>query len=155
MKDQPILNMQLNRIMTVYVEAIAPKRSIQEAAEQMRSLDVGVLPVCDGDRLVGILTDRDLAVRALADGRDPKSTPIEDIMTRQVVYCFEDQDIEEAERVMEKNQIRRVPVLDRDKRIVGIVSLGDLAVKNDENRAGVTLERVSEHSQRVLSTRRS
>ena len=155
MKDQPILNMQLNRIMTVYVEAIAPKRSIQEAAEQMRSLDVGVLPVCDGDRLVGILTDRDLAVRAVADGRDPKSTPIEEIMTRQVVYCFEDQDIEEAERVMEKNQIRRLPVLDRDKRIVGIVSLGDLAVKNDENRAGVTLERVSEHSQRVLSTRRS
>ena len=153
MKDQPILNMQLNRIMTVYVEAIAPKRSIQEAAEQMRSLDVGVLPVCDGDRLVGILTDRDLAVRAVADGRDPKSTPIEEIMTRQVVYCFEDQDIEEAERVMEKNQIRRLPVLHRDKRIVGIVSLGDLAVKNDENRAGVTLERVSEHSQRVLSAR--
>jgi CBS domain-containing protein len=147
--------MQINRIMTEYVEVITLETSIQEAAEQMRSLDVGVLPVCDGDRLVGILTDRDLAVRAVADGRDPKSTPIEEIMTRQVVYCFEDQDIEEAERVMEKNQIRRLPVLDRDKRIVGIVSLGDLAVKNDENRAGVTLERVSEHSQRVLSPRRS
>ena len=147
--------MQINRIMTEYVEVITLETSIQEAAEQMRSLDVGVLPVCDGDRLVGILTDRDLAVRAVADGRDPKSTPIEEIMTRQVVYCFEDQDIEEAERVMEKHQIRRLPVLDRDKRIVGIVSLGDLAVKNDENRAGVTLERVSEHSQRVLSPRRS
>jgi CBS domain-containing protein len=137
--------MQINRIMTEYVEVITLETSIQEAAEQMRSLDVGVLPVCDGDRLVGILTDRDLAVRAVADGRDPKSTPIEEIMTRQVVCCFEDQDIEEAERVMEKNQIRRLPVLDRDKRIVGIVSLGDLAVKNDENRAGTTLERVSEH----------
>ena len=147
--------MQLNRIMTEYVEVITLEKSIQEAARQMRSLDVGVLPVCDGDRLVGMLTDRDVTIRAVADGRDPKTTTVEEAMTRQVVYCFEDQDIEEAERVMEKHQIRRLPVLDRDKRIVGIVSLGDLAVKNDENRAGVTLERVSEHSQRVLSPRRS
>ena len=147
--------MQINRIMTEYVEVITLEKSIQEAAKQMRSLDVGVLPVCNGDRLVGMLTDRDLTIRVVADGRDPKSTTVEEVMTRQVVYCFEDQDIEEAERVMEKHQIRRLPVLNRDKRIVGIVSLGDLAVKNDENRAGVTLERVSEHSQRVLSPRRS
>jgi CBS domain-containing protein len=145
-EDKPILNMQLNRIMTEYVEVIAPEMSIQEAAEQMRALDVGVLPVWSGDRVVGIVTDRDLAVRAVADGRDPKSTTVEEIMTRQIAYCFEDQDIEEAERVMEKNQIRRLPVLDHDNRIVGIVSLGDLAIKDDENRAGVTLERVSEHS---------
>jgi CBS domain-containing protein len=103
--------MQLNRIMTEYVEVIAPEMSIQEAAEQMRSLDVGVLPVCNGGRLVGMLTDRDLAVRAVVDGRDPKSTTVEEIMTRQIAFCFEDQDIEEAERVMEKNQIRRLPVL--------------------------------------------
>ena len=144
--DQPTLNMQLNRIMTEYVEVIAPEMSVQEAAEQMRSLDVGVLPVCNGDRLVGILTDRDLAVRAVADGRDPKITTVEEIMTQQIACCFEDEDIEEAERVMEKNQIRRLPVLDHDNRIVGIVSLGDLAIKDDENRAGVTLERISEHS---------
>ena len=137
--------MQLNRIMTEYVEVITLEKSIQEAARQMRSLDVGVLPVCDGDRLVGMITDRDVTIRVVAEGRDPKTTTVEESMTRQVVYCFEDQDIEEAERVMEKNQIRRLPVLDRDKRIVGIVSLGDLAVKNDENRAGTTLERVSEH----------
>ena len=143
--------MQLNRIMTEYVEVIAPEMSIQEAAEQMRSLDVGVLPVCNGGRLVGMLTDRDLAVRAVVDGRDPKSTTVEEIMTRQIAFCFEDQDIEEAERVMEKNQIRRLPVLDHDNRIVGIVSLGDLAIKDDENRAGVTLERVSEHSRSALS----
>jgi CBS domain-containing protein len=102
-----------------------------------------------------MLTDRDLAVRAVVDGRDPKSTTVEEIMTRQIAFCFEDQDIEEAERVMEKNQIRRLPVLDHDNRIVGIVSLGDLAIKDDENRAGVTLERVSEHSRSVLSTPRS
>jgi CBS domain-containing protein len=141
--------------MTGYVEVIAPGRSIQEAAEQMRSLNVGVLPVCNGDRLVGIVTDRDLAVRALAAGRDPKSTTVEEIMTRQPIYCFEDQDVEEAELVMEKNQIRRLPVLDHDNRIVGIVSLGDLAIKDDANRAGVTLERVSEHSRQVFSTPRS
>ena len=144
-KDQLILNMQLNRIMTEYVEVIAPKMPIQEAAKQMRSLDVGVLPVCNGDRLVGMLTDRDVTIRAVADGRDPKTTTVEEVMTRHVHCCFEDQDTKEAERVMEKNQIRRLPVLDRDKRIVGIVSLGDLAIKDDENRAGVTLERVSEH----------
>jgi CBS domain-containing protein len=154
-KDQLILNMQLNRIMTEYVEVIALEMSIQEAAEQMRTLDVGVLPVCHGGRLVGMLTDRDLAIRAVADGRDPKITTVEEIMTRQIASCFEDQDIEEAERVMEKNQIRRLPVLDHDNRIVGIVSLGDLAIKDDENRAGVTLERVSEHSRSVLSTPRS
>jgi CBS domain-containing protein len=146
--------MQLNRIMTEYVEVIAPEMSIQEAAE-MRSLDAGVLPVCNGDRLVGILTDRDLAIRAVADGRDSKSTTVEEIMTRQIAFCFEDQDIEEAERVMEKNQIRRLPVLDHDNRIVGMVSLGDLAIKDDANRAGVTLERVSEHSRSALSTPRS
>ena len=144
--------MQLNRIMTGYVEVIAPERSIQEAAEQMRCLDVGVLPVCDGDRLVGIITDRDLVVRAVADGAE--RITVDEIMTRQPAYCFEDQDVEEAERVMEKNQIRRLPVLDHDSRIVGIVSLGDLAIRDDERRAGVTLERVSEHPRRVFSTPR-
>ena len=118
--------MQLNDIMTQYVEVISPEISIQEAAKQMRSLDVGVLPVCNGDRLVGMLTDRDLAIRAVADGRDPKTTTVEEAMTAEVAYCFEDQDTEEAERVMEKHQIRRLAVLARDKRLVGIVSLGDL-----------------------------
>jgi CBS domain-containing protein len=113
----------------------------------MRSLDVGVLPVCDGDRLVGMLTDRDLTIRAVAEGRDPKITTVEEVMTPEVAYCFEDQDIEEAERVMEKHQIRRLPVLNREKRLVGIVSLGDFATKDDETRAGETLERVSEPSQ--------
>jgi CBS domain-containing protein len=138
--------MQLNDIMTQYVEVISPELSIQEAAKQMRSLDVGVLPVCDGDRLVGMLTDRDLTIRAVAEGRDPKITAVEEVMSPEVAYCFEDQDIEDAERVMEKHQIRRLPVLNREKRLVGIVSLGDFATKDDETRAGETLERVSEPS---------
>jgi Mg/Co/Ni transporter MgtE len=102
-----------------------------------------VLPVCNGDRLVGMLTDRDLTIRAVAEGRRSKITTV---MTPEVAYCFEDQDIEEAERVMEKHQIRRLPVLNREKRLVGIVSLGDFATKDDETRAGETLERVSEPS---------
>jgi CBS domain-containing protein len=138
--------MQINDIMTQYVEVISPEISIQEAAKQMRSLDVGVLPVCNGDRLVGMLTDRDLTIRAVANGRDPKTTTVEEAMTAEVAYCFEDQDTEEAERVMEKHQIRRLAVLARDKRLVGIVSLGDLAIKDDENHAATTLERVSEPS---------
>jgi CBS domain-containing protein len=94
--------MQLNRIMTEHVEVITLETSIEEAARQMRSLDADVLPVCDGDCLVGMLTDRDVTIRVVADGRDPKTTTVEEAMTRQVVYCFEDQDTEEAERVMEK-----------------------------------------------------
>ena len=129
--------MQVNDIMTQYVEVISPELFIQEAAQQMRSLDVGVLPVCKGDRLVGMLTDRDLTIRAVADGRDPKTTTVGEAMTAEVAYCFEDQDTEEAERVMEKHQIRRLPVLAWDKRLVGTVSLGDLAIKDDEDRKSV------------------
>ena len=143
--------MQLNDIMTQYVEVISPELSIQEAAKQMRSLDVGVLPVCNGDRLVGMLTDRDLTIRAVAEARDPKITTVEEVMTPEAAYCFEDQDIEEAERVMEKHQIRRLLVLNREKLLVGIVSLGDLATKDDETRAGEKLERVSEPPRWALS----
>jgi CBS domain-containing protein len=138
--------MKLNEIMTKDVEAIAPDTSLQEAASRMRSLDVGVLPVFEGDRLVGMLTDRDLAIRATAEGKDPKTTTVQEAMTADVAYCFEDQDVEEAGRIMKENQIRRLPVLNRDKLLVGIVSLGDLATRADEKRAGETLEKVSEPS---------
>ena len=143
--------MQLNDIMTEYVEVIAPEISIEEAAKQMSSLNVGVLPVCNGSRLVGMLTDRDVTIRAVAEGRDPKITTVEEVMTSEVAYYFEDQETEEAEQVMEKSQIRRLSVLNREKLLVGIVSLGDFATKDDENRAGRTLERVSEPSRWALS----
>jgi CBS domain-containing protein len=138
--------MKLNEIMTKLVETVAPDTPIQEAANRMRSLDVGVLPVFKGDRLVGMLTDRDLTVRAIAEGKDPKTTTVQEAMTADVAYCFEDQDVEEAGRIMKENQIRRLPVLNRDKLLVGIVSLGDLATRADEKRAGETLEKVSEPS---------
>jgi len=137
--------MQLKEVMTPGVEVISPEASIREAAEKMRHLDIGPLPVCDGDRLIGMLTDRDITVRAVADGRDPVSTPVRDVMTSDIVYGFDDQDLQDATRLMEQYQIRRLPVLNRSKRLVGIVSLGDLAVHpGNQPLASEVLEQVSE-----------
>src|SRR5262245_4078844 len=137
--------MQLNEIMTPGVEVISPEASVREAAEKMRHLDIGPLPVCDGDRLVGMLTDRDITVRAVADGRDPVTTPVREVMTSDIVYGFDDQDVQDATRLMEQYQIRRLPVLNRNKRLVGIVSLGDLAVHpGNQPLASEVLEQVSE-----------
>jgi CBS domain-containing protein len=137
--------MQLKDVMTREVEVIRPDATLHEAAEKMKTLDVGPLPVCDRDRLVGMITDRDITVRATAQGWVPGLTKVRDVMTQDVTYCFEDQDVEEAARLMEEKQIRRLVVLNRDKRLVGIVSLGDLAVRTgDEELAGEVLEEVSE-----------
>jgi CBS domain-containing protein len=120
--------MQLKDVMTPGVEVIAPEASIYEAAEKMSHRDVGPLPVCDGDRLIGMLTDRDITVRAVAAGRDPLTTKVREVMTPDVVYGFDDQDIQDAARLMAQYQIRRLPVLNRNKQLVGMVALGDLAV---------------------------
>src|SRR5215468_7766395 len=107
--------MQLKEIMTPGVEVISPEATIQEAAEKMRHLDIGPLPVCDGERLVGMLTDRDITVRAVAAGRDPLTTQVHEVMTPDVVYGFDDQDVQDAARLMEQYQIRRLPVLNHSK----------------------------------------
>jgi CBS domain-containing protein len=139
--------MQLSDIMTSNPVVLAPDTMLRDAAQKMRDLDSGVMPVGENDRLVGMLTDRDITVRATADGKDPNTTPVRDVMTSDVVYCFADDDIEMAARTMEENQIRRVIVLDRDKRLVGIASLGDLAVHAPSDRlAGEVTEGVSEPS---------
>jgi CBS domain-containing protein len=96
---------------------------------EMRTLDVGALPVCDGHRLIGMITDRDITIRATAAGRDPKTTVVRDCLSSEPVYGFEDQDVEDAQTLMEQKQIRRLPVMSRDKELVGIVALGDLAAK--------------------------
>ena len=140
--------MKVREVMTAGAQCITPDQTLQEAARMMKNLDVGPLPVCDNDRLVGILTDRDITVRATAEGQDPKRTRVADILTPDVVFCFDDQDVHDAARLMQENQIRRLVVLNRDKRLVGIVSLGDLAVDaakgHDRQVAQETLERVSE-----------
>ena len=139
--------MQLREVMTAQVEVIRPDAPIREAAQKMKNRDIGPLPVCDGERIVGILTDRDIVINAVAEGCDPETTKVADAMTPDVTYCFDDQDTEEAMRLMERNQIRRLPVLNREKRLVGIVSLGDLATKDDEQRTGETLREVSQPSE--------
>jgi len=137
--------MQISEVMTRGVECMRPDATLQQAAERMKSLDVGVLPVCDSDRLVGMLTDRDITVRCVAEGHDPKSDHVRDIMTPQLFYCFEDQDVAEAAQLMRDKQVRRLPVLNRNKRLVGIVTLGDLAVETpDKHLVGHAAEGISE-----------
>lgn len=140
--------MQLKEIMTKDVEVLHPEIPIQEAAEMMKELDIGSLPICDGRRLLGIVTDRDIAIRAVAEGQDPRSTQVGDIMSPGVVYCFEDQEVSEAARVMQDEQIRRLPILNRDKELVGIISLGDLAVATGRKRmSGEALTEISRPSE--------
>lgn len=137
--------MKLQNIMTTDVEVIAPTDTVFNASKKMRDMDFGVLPVCDGRRLVGMITDRDITLRATAEGRDPNTTLVQDCMSPQVVYCFEDQNDTEAEIIMARNQIRRLPVLDRNKQLAGIVSLGDLATKTRAvQKTGKTLREISE-----------
>jgi CBS domain-containing protein len=138
--------MKIRDIMTPGVECISPTESIAEAAERMRKLDVGSLPVCgDENKLVGIITDRDITIRATAHSCDPCCTCVGDVMTPDIVTCFEDEDVQVIVDAMESKQIRRLAVLNRDKQLVGIVSLGDLAVRTpDERVSGETLERVSQ-----------
>jgi CBS domain-containing protein len=135
---------RVKEIMTRNVETINPNKSVKDAADKMRSLNVGVLPVGDADNLAGMLTDRDITVRAVAEGRDVEATPVKDIMTPNVTSCFEDQDIADVAALMKNNQIRRLVVLDSDKRLVGVCALGDLAVGAAEsNVSAEVLEEVS------------
>jgi CBS domain-containing protein len=137
--------MQLKDVMTRGVTVVPPEATVQDAARKMEQFDIGSLPVCDGERLVGMLTDRDIIVRAVAQRRDPATAAVHEVMTPEVAYCFEDQDVAEARRLMAERQLRRLPVLNRNKWLVGIVTLGDLAVDADDpRRAGETLKAVSE-----------
>lgn len=121
--------MKVSEMMTRDVRLVRPDETIRAAAQLMGELDFGVLPVSENDRLVGMITDRDIAVRAIGAGRGP-DTPVRDVMSREVLYCFEDQTTEEVAHNMGDVQVRRLPVVDRNKRLVGILSLGDLARAN-------------------------
>jgi CBS domain-containing protein len=136
--------MKIREIMSSDVRCTSPDSTLVEAAGLMKVLDTGVVPVCDDDRLAGILTDRDLAIRSTADGRDPNKTTVREVMSRGVVYIFDDQSLEQAEQLMEKMQIRRLPVLNREKRLVGIVSLGDLATHSQPALSGQALKGISQ-----------
>ena len=137
--------MKLSEIMTRDVVVLQPDDSLQFAAKKMRDRDIGFLPVCDGDTLLGVISDRDITVRALADGMDVSIMLGRDLMTAPAIYVFEDQDVSEAAKIMEENQIRRLVVLSREnQRLVGVVSLGDLARNESTDRSGEVLQKVSE-----------
>jgi CBS domain-containing protein len=143
-------NMRVAEAMTRDVRLIEPNQSIRDAALLMAEMDAGIMPVREGDRLVGMITDRDIAVRAVAQGRGP-DTPVREIMTDEVKYCFEDDDTSAVERNMAEIQVRRLPVLTRDKRLVGIISLGDLAMSDKAAKVGAAVAGISQpggqHSQ--------
>ena len=122
--------MKVREAMTQDVCLATPDQSICDAARVMAQIDAGVLPVEQDDRLIGVITDRDIAVRAVAAGKSP-DTKVRDVMTREVLYCYEDQDLDDVIRNMGAIKVRRLAVLSRDKRLVGIISLGDLARHHD------------------------
>jgi CBS domain-containing protein len=124
--------MQIQEAMTQHAEWIDPNISLKEAARIMRDRDIGCLPVGENDRLIGMITDRDIVCRAVADGVDPTATTARDVMSKGITYCFEDQDLEDAARLMEEKQIHHLPVLSRQKRMVGILSMSDLALKGPQ-----------------------
>jgi CBS domain-containing protein len=136
--------MKVHEIMTGRPRSIAPENTLVEAAGLMRELDIGALPVWDNNELAGMLTDRDLVIRGIADGRDPSEATVAEVMSGGVAFVFGDQEVEEAVRIMERYQVRRVPVLDRGKRLIGIVSLGDIATSSNPAFSGMALRDVSE-----------
>jgi len=142
--------MQVSEVMSSDVNIASPDQSIREAARMMADIDAGVLPVGENDRLVGMITDRDIAVRAVAAGKGP-DTPIREVMSAEVKYCFEDEDLDEVARNMADIKLRRLPVLNGRKRLVGIISIADIALAEGPDPAGQALCGISEpggeHSQ--------
>ena len=135
--------MQVREAMTKEVRLATPGQTIREAARLMSECDAGILPVGENDRLVGMITDRDIALRAVAKGLGP-DTPVRDVMsTDKVHYCFEDDDVDDVAKNMGDEKVRRLPVMDRNKRLVGIISLGDIS-KNETKAAGQSMEKITE-----------
>jgi CBS domain-containing protein len=139
--------MIVSDVMTRDVEIASPDDDLQSAAQMMRDIDAGALPVGENDRLVGMITDRDIVVRAVAEGKAPKEGRVREVMTADVHYAFEDEDVKAVADKMAKLQVRRLPVLNRSKRLVGIVALGDLATEaKDAAQPGAALEGISQPS---------
>lgn len=136
--------MKVHQIMTAHARSVSPDNMLVEAAGLMRQLDVGALPVCADGKVMGMITDRDIVIRATADGRDPNGTSVADVMTSSVVTVYADQEVEDAARAMQQHEVRRLPVLDRGHRLVGTLSLGDVAVSSNPAFSGLTLREVSQ-----------
>jgi CBS domain-containing protein len=138
--------MQIKKIMTTTVQYIEPSVTLREAARLMKEKDIGILLVGENKRLTGVITDRDITIRAVANGKDPSKTTVKEAMSPKCLYCFEEESVEDVATNMSKNQIRRLPVLNKNKNLVGIVSLGDLSSKGAEMAAAHALHSISEHT---------
>src|SRR4051812_4953718 len=142
--------MKISEYMSKDVQIAEPDETMMQVAQTMARLDAGVLPVREGDRLVGMITDRDIAVRGVAMGKGP-DTEIREVMSTEVKYCYDDEEVEEVLRNMSDLQVRRLPVVNRNKRLVGIISLGDLATTGETAETGQALSGISkpggDHSQ--------
>ena len=145
--------MKVNELMSLRVEVATPDDSIQQAARVMHRIDAGILPVGENDRLIGVITDRDIAVRAVAEGKDPRTTLVRDVMSPEVRYCYEDDEVESVAENMAELQIRRLPVVNREKRLCGLISLADIARERRPREASEALEGISRqggpHSQQT------
>ena len=135
--------MNVSDCMTRDVSVVSPNDTIQQAAKIMGQIDAGILPVAENDRLVGMITDRDIAIRAVAEGKDPAQCRVRDVMTSEVRYVFEDDSIEDAADNMSELQVRRLPVISREKRLVGILSLADMAREDEPRQAGEALQGIA------------
>ena len=136
----------LKDLMSRDVKVISPDMSIRDAAREMRDGDFGMLPVGENDRMIGTISDRDIAIRAVAEGKD-SGTKVRDVMSEGIAWAYEDDSVEQAAMIMSERQVRRLPVVDRDKRLVGIVALGDFAVESSEIRpAAQALSEISRPS---------
>lgn len=136
--------MRIKEVITPEPLCISPDATLMEAAEDMKAMDVGILLICENDRVVGAITDRDITVRAVAKGCDPRTTRVSEVMSGEIIYCLDEHDVEDVAEIMEKGRIRRLPVLNQDKRLVGIITLGDIAARANENKiAGRVLSRIS------------
>ena len=137
--------MKVRAIMTKNVECIEPTLPIAKAAQKMRDLDIGFLPICENDRLLGTVTDRDITIRSVAQGRDPRLATVSEIMTQEAFSCYEDEDVERVGEAMQEKEVRRMLILDRQEKLVGVVSLGDIAKTTGESGlAGETLGEIAE-----------
>ena len=137
----------LKEVMSRDVQVSSPDDTIMEAAQQMREGNFGMMPVGENDRMIGAISDRDIAIRVVADGKDPGTTRVRDVMSGGIVWAYEDDSVGDAAKLMSEHQIRRLPILNADKRLVGIVALGDFAVESaDIEAAGEALSEISKPS---------
>lgn len=136
--------MNVGHVMTTRVSWVGPDYTVSEVARRMRSEEIGSLPVAHNDRLIGMVTDRDIVLRAVADGGDIERITARQVMSGPILYCFEDESVSTVLKKMADNQVRRLPVLDRNKRLAGVVSLGDLSLAAEQKAGGAALREISE-----------